>query len=288
MSSPNYAANDPERDELLKQLEEIVNSGQGTKILRFLLAAAGGAIPLLGGFVSGAGNAWGETEQGKANKVFAAWLKLQADEIREIGTTIGEILIRLDLDDPLIAERVESQEYLVLVKKAFREWSAAESEDKRKLIRNLLVNAAATRLCADDVIRLFMRWIDDYTEAHFTVIKAVYNHDGISRGEVWEAIHGGSVREDSADADLFKLLFRDLSTGGIIRQHREKDADGNFLKQRQGGRHGRSPVMTSAFDDDKDYELTELGKQFVHYTMNEIVPRIAEHADSSSTVDNAT
>ena len=32
--------------------------------------------------------------------------------------------------------------------------------------------------------------------------------------------------------------------------------------------------MTSAFDDEKQYELTELGKQFVHYTMNEIVPRI--------------
>ena len=32
--------------------------------------------------------------------------------------------------------------------------------------------------------------------------------------------------------------------------------------------------MASAFDDEKSYELTELGKQFVHYTMNEIVPRI--------------
>jgi hypothetical protein len=33
--------------------------------------------------------------------------------------------------------------------------------------------------------------------------------------------------------------------------------------------------MASAFDDEKEYELTELGKQFVHYTMTEFVPKIA-------------
>ena len=39
--------------------------------------------------------------------------------------------------------------------------------------------------------------------------------------------------------------------------------------------------MTSAFDDEKSYELTELGKQFVHYTMNEIVPRLSESSPNS-------
>lgn len=28
--------------------------------------------------------------------------------------------------------------------------------------------------------------------------------------------------------------------------------------------------LTSAFDDEKRYELTEFGKQFVHYAMNEL------------------
>lgn len=32
--------------------------------------------------------------------------------------------------------------------------------------------------------------------------------------------------------------------------------------------------MKSAFDDKEGYELTELGTQFVHYTMNELVPKI--------------
>jgi hypothetical protein len=32
--------------------------------------------------------------------------------------------------------------------------------------------------------------------------------------------------------------------------------------------------MKSAFDDDKQYELTELGAQFVRYTMEGVMPRI--------------
>ena len=32
--------------------------------------------------------------------------------------------------------------------------------------------------------------------------------------------------------------------------------------------------MKSAFDDNELYELTEIGKQFIHYAQNEIVPKI--------------
>jgi hypothetical protein len=59
---------------------------------------------------------------------------------------------------------------------------------------------------------------------------------------------------------------------------------GNFVKAPARKRAGApSQTLTSAFDDQKQYELTELGKQFVHYTMNEIVPRIAAAADGAST-----
>ncbi len=36
----------------------------------------------------------------------------------------------------------------------------------------------------------------------------------------------------------------------------------------------QNPYMKSAFDNEKQYVLTELGNQFVHYTMNEIVLKI--------------
>ncbi|NLF16604.1 MAG: hypothetical protein GX595_05015 [Lentisphaerae bacterium] len=33
--------------------------------------------------------------------------------------------------------------------------------------------------------------------------------------------------------------------------------------------------MKSAFDDEEEYELTQLGEQFVHYAMTDLPPKIA-------------
>lgn len=266
-----------ERDELERQVDEALGAGMGPKIARFALACPSG-VPVVGGVFGAGAGAWSEAEQDRFKKILAAWLRLQEEEIREIGRTLVEIVARVDMTDERVRQRVESPEYLSLVKKCFRDWSAAESEDKRRLIRNLLANAAGgAKLCGDDVIRLFVEWIDRYSEKHFEIIRAVYRTPGTTRFEMWRDLHGEEVREDSAEADLFKLLVHDLSTGHVIRQHRETDYHGRFLKaQPQRGRRSQDPYVKSAFDDDKQYELTELGRWFVHYTMNEMVPKIAE------------
>lgn len=263
------------RDQLRKEMEDELNKGSGPTIARFLLACFS-VIPTVGGAIGGIGGVWSEKEQARVNDIFAAWMKLYEDELKEIGKTLFEVIMRLDKDNPEVLQRIESPQYLSLVKKAFRDWSAAESEEKRILIRNLLANAGSVpQLCSDDVIRLFIRWIDIYDEAHFKVIRAVYNNQGLTRRGIWEIIDGKQVREDSADADLFKYLVNDLSQGHIIRQHREVDYYGKFIKQAPAKRGtGNSGAYASAFDNDKQYELTELGTQFVHYTMNEIVPKI--------------
>ena len=271
-----------ESEKIRKDIEQHIQSGAGGKIARFALACLSGAVPVVGGVFSGAGGAWSEAEQNKFNKILEAWLKLHEEEIKEIGRTLFEVMARLDQSDPEIEKRLQSPEYLSIIKKAFRDWSAAESEEKRVLIRNLLANAAATRICKDQIIRLFIEWIDKYSEPHFAVIKEVHKNIGSTRAEIWAEIHGESVREDSAEADLFKLLIHDLSVGHVIRQHREKDYNGNFIKQPSKRTSSQSSYLKSAFDDDKQYELTELGRQFVHYTMNEIVPKIGFGASNET------
>jgi hypothetical protein len=256
-----------------KEITEALSHGYGPRIARFVLACMGG-IPGAGGVFGAAGGAWAEAEQSHFNKVFASWLKLQEDELKEIALTIGEILSRIDLNDENVQKRIESPEYLKLIKKCFRDWSAAESEEKRILIRNLLTNAAVHRICTDDVVRLFIQWIEMYSEAHFAVIKYVYKNVGCTRMRIWNGVYGARVKEDSAEADLFKLIIHDLSTGHIVRQHREKDYYGNYIKAEPQKRGSSSNTMTSAFDDAKPYELTELGAQFVRYTMEGVMPRI--------------
>jgi hypothetical protein len=243
---------------------------------RGALSTVGGAIPFAGGFLAAIAGVWGEKEQERVNRFFEHWMKMLAEEMREKERTILEIMSRLDMHDEEISKRIESSEYQSLLRKAFRDWAGAESEQKRVLIRNLLVNAAASNLTSDDVVRLFLKWIKDYSEFHFEVIGAIYNDAGITRGGVWRKLGRRQVREDSAEADLFRLLIRDLSTGGIIRQHRETDYGGNFMAKRRGPPtpKGSAKVMKSAFDDEEQYELTDLGQQFVHYAMTDLPPKI--------------
>lgn len=258
------------------EINAALSAGNGPKIARFALAAVGGAIPYAGGLIGAVGSTWSENEQSNLNKLFNIWLKLQEDEIKEIGKTLVEIMLRVDQTDEKIRIRLESPEYMKLLKKAFRDWSAAESEEKRILVRNLLSNAAATSICSDDVISMFIDWIEAYSELHFKIISTIFNKSGITRAGIWDLMYGQRVREDSAEADLFKLVIQDLSMGHVIRQYRETDYSGNFVKPQRKKVIQRSSTYASFFDDEKEYVLTELGKQFVHYTMNEIVPKLTE------------
>lgn len=267
---------EPSGEAIGAEVEKALDTGSLPAATRFLLSCVGGAIPLVGGVLSGAAGAWSENDQSYFNRLFAHWLKLHEAEIKEIGITIAEIMMRVNTADEEVRKRIESPEYMSLLRKAFRDWSAAESEEKRVLIRNLLCHAANDRFCDDDVVRLFIKWIADYSELHFKVIKYVYQNEGSTRAQMWSGLKGTEVREDSAEADLFKLLIHDLSVGHVIRQHRETDGYGKFLKLPQRTPRGRdsSRTITSAFEDGKPYELTELGKQFVFYTMQEIIPKL--------------
>lgn len=104
----------------------------------------------------------------------------------------------------------------------------------------------------------------------------VANNAPIGRGTIWNFLGRPSVREDSADADLYKLLISDLTIGGVIRQHRQTDAYGNFIKAstKCQRRSTGSSTMKPAFDDEEQYVLTDLGRQFIHYAMTEIPPKI--------------
>jgi hypothetical protein len=250
-------------------------SGPAGQAGRAALQALGGLIPFVGGLLSAGAGYWSEREQSEVNEFLQAWLKMLQDEFKEKQQVIAEIVARLDLHDEEIAKRVRSDEYQALVRKAFRNWSGAESAKKREYIRNILSNAAASRLTSDEVITLFLDWLERYSEFHFVVIGDIYRNPGTTRAETWRRVGQGDVREDSAEADLFKLLIQDLSTGHIIRQHRETDHVGNFVKApRPKSQKNASQLMTSAFEDGKSYELTSLGMQFVHYAMTEITVKI--------------
>jgi len=244
---------------------------------RFVLAVLS-SIHWVGGVLSALAALSSEKDQGKVDDLQRLWLDEQKKKIELLGKTLDDIFSRLDGFGDEVKDRIESEEYLSLVRKCFRSWDKADTEEKRLMLQKLISNAGAKTLCPDDLIRLFIDWIDRYHEAHFIVIKEIYKSPGITRREIWQNIHGEIPRDNSAEADLFRYLIHELSTGHVIRQTRATDLQGRFLKKSTRGM-GRSPssnVMTSAFEDTKQYVLTELGSKFVHYVMDDLVPQLEE------------
>ncbi len=267
-------ANNEVVEKIQKELAEAMGGEKRKKYSRFVLAALG-SIPWVGGFLAASSAIDAENEQGKVNDLTRLWLEEHQGKVQELASTFVKILTRLDGFGEEVQGRIESPQYLSLVRQGFREWDQSETQEKRDFIRRLLTNAGATARCPDDLVKLFLDWINLYHEAHFLVIKEIYQNPGISRGGIWDRIHDTRPREDSAEADLFKLLVRDLSMGSVIRQHRPTNSVGQYVKQQAKNRGSSSSgLMKSAFDNTEPYELTELGAQFVHYTMEDVVQRV--------------
>jgi hypothetical protein len=256
-----------------EELEEMLQASPGAAALKFTVETASGVVPIIGGAMSAATSAWSEREQARFNNLAAIWFQRLEGDLRAMGLTMAEVMNRLDLEDERVKTRVESPEYQALVNKAMRNWDSKQSEEKRVLIRNLLANAAGENITSDDVITMFISWIEDYSETHFKVIKAIYLDEGLTKAAIWESIHGERVRDDSAEADLFKYIMNQLSQGYVVRIQRQSDHEGRWIKVRTAKR-SPSNTLKSPFDDKDPMVLTDLGRQFVHYALEEIVVKL--------------
>ena len=264
-------------DDIRAEIAEHQSTRRGRFAEKFILAALSG-IPWIGGYLSAAASLRQDESNHRISELQTEWLDEHQEKLQDLQDTVTEVDGRFERIGESLTERIESPEYLAIVKKAFRIWDTVDTKEKREYVANLVTNSGATRLCSDDVIRLFADLIERYHEMHFAVIREIHKNRGATRQDVWVALYNTDVREDSAEADLFKLIFRDLSTGGMIRQERDTNQLGDFMKKHHAhvakGFGGRT--MKSAFDDKEAYVLTGMGRQFIHYTMNDAVTRISE------------
>jgi hypothetical protein len=270
-------------ERLRSELERARPTRKRRAIEKFFLAALG-SIPWVGGFLSAAAAFKVEEASLKSNSLQTEWLEEHQEKLQALQETLAEIQRRFEALGPAVEERIQGKEYLGLVRKAFRVWDEADTAEKQRYVANLVTNSAGTRVCSDDVVRLFIEWLELYHEVHFAVIREIFGNPGSTKFDIWSGIYGDIPREDSAEADLYKRVMRDLSTGNVIRQVRDTNELGQFIRRRpQRTRRGAtSTTLESAFEDTKPHVLTELGKQFVHYTMNEVVTRISGPGDSES------
>lgn len=286
MGEQEQIGSNPE-DAIIESLRAEIDKAEPSRRARILekfFLAALSSIPWVGGVLSAAEGFRTDEGNSRLNRLQTQWLEEHQRKIGALAKTLQEIGNRLADLGSEIEERIQSEEYLALVRKAFRIWDESDTEEKRRLLANVLTNAAGTKLCSDDIVRIFLDWIRMYNEVHFAVMKELYKNPGSTRYDIWVSLYGENTpREDSSQADLFRYLIRELNTGGVIRQPRETNAAGQFMRKRPRRRApGSAPTtIESTFEDTKPYVLTELGKEFVHYTTNEVVKRISDEQCAS-------
>ncbi len=262
-------------ESIQNEFESLIPS-ERKRFFEAFFTAAMGSIPWVGGFISAMSQFFLDKDEAMKDNLQTKWMQEHLRKIKLLEETLNNIEDRFNRIGEQISDRIQSEDYLDLVRKSFRVWDNADTDEKRKYVANLITNACATELASDDVVRLFIDWLNNYHEAHFAVIREIFNKPGVTRYAIWKSIKGEFPREDSAEADLFKMLIRDLSTGGVIRQKREVTSNGQFIKRQTKTHSTPSGIIESAFEDSKPYELTELGRQFVHYAITDIVPRISQ------------
>ena len=198
--------NDIHFEEISKELEKVSPTTRKRVFEKFILAALG-SIPWVGGFISAAAEFKFDESDIREDNLQSKWLEEHEFKIKRLTDTLEDIAKQFEVIGPEIDERIQSEDYLDLVRKSFRTWDRADTAEKRKYVANLVTNSCATQLCSDDVVRLFIDWLDAYHEAHFAVIREIYQNPRCTRYDIWKEINGEFPREDSAEADLFKLLI---------------------------------------------------------------------------------
>lgn len=251
---------------------EAVFGGEWKKYARVTMAALG-SIPWVGSIISAAATLSAENEQGNTNKLLFLWIQEHEVKLKQLGATLDSVFRRFESFGDRIKERIESEEYITLVRKTFKLWDESETLEKKEMLKKLIINAAGITISQDDLVRMFLEWIEKYHEFHFGVIAQIYKNPGITRGGIWRNIRGEEPRGDSSEAHLFKLLINDLSLGEVIHQPKDTNFHGDYLKRKPQKRNPTSTYQ-SAFEDTKPYTLTGLGSDFVHYVMEDLATQI--------------
>jgi hypothetical protein len=190
---PNELANTDQVIESIRAELEKASPSRRQRIMEAIALAALSSVPWVGGVLAAAATFKFDQSGIRGDTLRSQWLLEHHKKLGQLRATLAEMVSRFDAIGEEIENRIESEAYLALVRKTFRQWDEADTEQKRKLLVQLITNAAGTRICSDDILRLFLDWVDNYHEAHFAVIREIYKNPGPTRYDMWVAVYGEPV-----------------------------------------------------------------------------------------------
>jgi hypothetical protein len=168
-------------------------------------------------------------------------------------------------------------------------------EQKLEALRNIVLNSAIPTSIEDDVLAMFLNWIDGFTALHISTLKHLHYLDTYALNELY--IYFPMLEQNRA---IYNQVLKDLADRGLIsltEKHTAKEDDDDIYLQRMGfpmplnssyqhslGYHGQKKggekeIKMKVFKHREDIDTliknnrsysqksktTELGKQFIRF-----------------------
>src|ERR1700723_3542141 len=132
--------------ESIKAAIELETPSRRRRILEAIGMAAVAKIGWVGGVIA-AGAAYASGNAGvKREDLLRQWLEEHYAKLQLLQGTLQDMSVRLEGFGEAVEKRILSEEYLQLVRRTFSEWDNADTEEKRRILVQLITNAAGTRI----------------------------------------------------------------------------------------------------------------------------------------------
>jgi hypothetical protein len=134
-----------------------VSTSDRRRIAEAFILAALGSIPWVGGFIGAAATYMAELHETKGDTLHGQWLEEHARKIAMLVRSLQDIERHFESLDGQVDARIQSDGYLALVRRAFRVWDRADSDEKRDA-GGTVIRAGHRQLPLAEILRLIAHW----------------------------------------------------------------------------------------------------------------------------------
>ena len=196
-----------------------------------------------------------------------------------------EVLVR-ELEE--VKSKIESVDFespVFLTTFLYASQIAARTHKEQKLeaLRNVVLNSSIPRTLEDDVLAMFLNWIDGFTELHISTLKHLHYLDRYALEELHT--YFPMLEQNKA---VYNQVLKDLTDRGLISLREDyitkEDDDGDIFLQRLG--ISRFPISLGMNDGQKNRGEKE--RKMKTFRRQEDIDKILRKNRSSSQASKTT
>jgi hypothetical protein len=105
----------------------------------------------------------------------------------------------------------ENPAFQTIVIRAYQIAVRTHKEQKLEALRNIVLNSSIPRTLEDDIVEMFLGWVDNFTELHISTLKHLHYLDRYAIGQL-----GTDFPMLEENRSIYNKVLKDLADQGLI------------------------------------------------------------------------